>query len=375
MKILHITTMHPVDDDRIFERACTAFAREGHEVTLIASHERDERVQGVNIVAVKPRSGLARRIVSGFDAFRAARDIEADVYVFHDPDLIPWMTLLALVGRKVVFDIHENYVVRLRRPGMPAPLQRAVEILFRLAELILYQPYAGLMVTSYAMQQLYGFTGRPTLINHNTVDLARLKHLDLRQPKQDAPTIYTAGTNSPARNAMQTLEAMPLILKHIPEAKMIFVGRYQPDGFEREMEQRAAELGVQDSVEILGMLPWDANFERTARMHVGCVFYEDNPNNRVTLPNRLFEYMACGVAILGHDFPEIIRIVREYDCGEIVDSADPESIADGAVKLLRDRERLAEMGEVGRRAIDGELGYHREVQRMSDFFQRIAHIS
>ena len=86
---------------------------------------------------------------------------------------------------------------------------------------------------------------------------------------------------------MKAVEALPAIVKEVPNVKMKFVGRFQPPGYEQELINKAAELGVAENFETEGMLPWLENFKRISTAHVGCVFYNDNLNNRVTLPNRL----------------------------------------------------------------------------------------
>lgn len=45
------------------------------------------------------------------------------------------------------------------------------------------------------------------------------------------------------------------------------------------------------------------------------------------LPNKIFEYLAAGLPILGADFPEVRRIVRRYEVGLCFDPDDPKSIA------------------------------------------------
>ena len=137
------------------------------------------------------------------------------------------------------------------------------------------------------------------------------------------------------------------------------------------MFKKAQELGVENNIELLGMLPWTDNFQRTAQAHIGCVFCEDNLNNRVTIPNRLFEYMFCGLAILGHGFPEVRRIVEDTGCGVLVDSSSPESIAKGVLQLLIDPQKMYEMGKRGQEAIFTKYNFKQELERLIKFYNEI----
>ena len=44
---------------------------------------------------------------AGFFLYRSALKIDADIYHFHDPDLLPWMLLLSKRGKRAIYDVHE----------------------------------------------------------------------------------------------------------------------------------------------------------------------------------------------------------------------------------------------------------------------------
>lgn len=93
MKICHITTVHPRYDIRIFWKQCVSIARAGHEVILIVNDDQDdEEINGVKILSIKsPSTSRLSRILSKVAknrAFKKAKDLEADIYHFHDPELL-----------------------------------------------------------------------------------------------------------------------------------------------------------------------------------------------------------------------------------------------------------------------------------------------
>lgn len=62
---------------------------------------------------------------------------------------------------------------------------------------------------------------------------------------------------------------------------------------------------------------------------------------QMTLPNKLHDYLACGVPVIASALPSHRDLMAEYDCGVVVDDLTPVAIADAVEGLLeRDPDRL-----------------------------------
>ncbi|MBX7251106.1 MAG: glycosyltransferase, partial [Candidatus Promineofilum sp.] len=106
-KIAILSSVHQALDNRVFYREARTLARAGYDVTLIAPHDSDETRDGVRIRAL-PRVARSRRPRLWRTLGRLARATAADLYHFHDPELLllsPW--LRRATGRPTVYDIHE----------------------------------------------------------------------------------------------------------------------------------------------------------------------------------------------------------------------------------------------------------------------------
>ncbi len=371
MHICHITSMHEWNDDRIYERACRMLVRLGHQVTLIATADEDRDENGVQLLSIRQRSGWKRRVFSSREAYQRALALDADIFHFHDPDLMPWMNRLAAKGRKVVMDVHENYEARFYMWGLPGFLARLGAWIFRKYELDSVKSYAGLVPVSGSVKRLFDGKERDCAIVQNVPAPENLEDMDLSFEKEEAIVVYTSGTHSNARNCMETVEAMPEVLRVFPNTIFRFVGRYEPADFKQELERRAIELKVNDNLELLDMLPWKENFKRTAQAQIGCVFYEDNPNNRVTIPNRLFEYMYCKLAVIGHDFTELRSIITESNCGVLVDSSNSKNIASKLIELIENPILLNDYGLNGHLSISRKYNFKSQCNNMVQLYERI----
>ena len=108
--ICHLTSVHPRFDIRIFHKQCVTLSTKGYRVTLVvADGKGDEVCNGVNIRDVGCSAGgrLGRMIKTVSRIYRFARAENADVYHFHDAELL--MVGLLLERKKpVIYDVHED---------------------------------------------------------------------------------------------------------------------------------------------------------------------------------------------------------------------------------------------------------------------------
>ena len=111
MKVCHLTSAHPRYDTRIFIKECKSLANNGFAVSLIvADGLGDENKDGINFfdVGQKSKNRLSRFIVTTKKVYKKALKLNADIYHFHDPELMFFAYLLKLKGKKVIYDVHED---------------------------------------------------------------------------------------------------------------------------------------------------------------------------------------------------------------------------------------------------------------------------
>ena len=109
-RVVHLTSVHPRFDTRIFLKECTSLAQNGFHVTLVvADGEGDEHKNGVNVVDVGVFGGRINRMLHAPGRiFQKALALDADIYHLHDPELLLIGLKLKKIGKKVIFDAHED---------------------------------------------------------------------------------------------------------------------------------------------------------------------------------------------------------------------------------------------------------------------------
>src|SRR5512145_1484171 len=110
IKICHFTSVHKSNDVRIFLKECTSLASVGWEVYLVAPDTKEEVINNVRLRGVAGGNGgrLSRMTIAVWRVYQKTLAIDADIYHFHDPELLIAGLFLKWKGKKVIYDVHED---------------------------------------------------------------------------------------------------------------------------------------------------------------------------------------------------------------------------------------------------------------------------
>ena len=116
------------------------------------------------------------------------------------------------------------------------------------------------------------------------------------------------------------------------------------------LEKSVRDRKLQDRVKFFGPIPNDELLDWTAAADIGlCNIINSSYSYYTSLPNKLFEYMMAGIAIIGSDSPEIGRVVNATESGVVCDPADPAALAQAARTILKDLDRYKDASQRARR--------------------------
>ena len=204
-----LSSVHPPFDTRIFQKEARSLAAAGYDVTLVIPHERNEVVDGVRIKALRPTPGRLRRmLLAPGRVLLAALALRADVYHFHDPELIPVGVALKLRGKRVIYDIHEDVPKSiLGKTYLPAWLVRPLAAIAAVVEQSAARAFDLLVLARDDIQE--SFRGHDhTLLIRNYPSKATFPEI-ARQPRSDDDFLiaYTGGL-TPGRGAVEMIDAL-----------------------------------------------------------------------------------------------------------------------------------------------------------------------
>lgn len=163
----------------------------------------------------------------------------------------------------------------------------------------------------------------------------------------EAPTLVFAGRLVEKKGVADLLRAMPTILKHVPEARLLVAGN---GPLAAELLALVRELALDSAVEFLGSVPNDAlpDILRLARLAV-FPFRVAEDGDQEGLGLVMVEAMGCGIPVIAADLPAVRDVVTHDHNGWLVPSGDPQAFADAVVQLLTDTRRRARLAAQARR--------------------------
>ncbi|NRA13328.1 MAG: glycosyltransferase [Crocinitomicaceae bacterium] len=136
------------------------------------------------------------------------------------------------------------------------------------------------------------------------------------------------------RGAEEAVEAMRQI-----DAVLMIVG----DGdVLPQLKERVAQLELESKVVFYGKKPYKDMMNYTYHADIGLTLDKPtNMNYRLSLPNKVFDYMHTETAVVATDLKEVTHVVRTHDIGEILEEFTVDKLAETINALFADSDRLA----------------------------------
>jgi glycosyltransferase involved in cell wall biosynthesis len=365
-KVAHLTSVHPTFDVRIFQKECKTLLDAGYDVTLITPHGKDETVDGIKIKTIqKPSNKLLRILTSGWRVFRAARNENARLYHFHDTELIPVGFLLSLLGKPVIYDMHEHMPgFLLTKEWIPAPLRKPVSSAFRLLERLTLNNFHVIFAEKSYADDYQWVKRRTIILNYPLAD----QLLKVEAEKFAEPTVGYVGDVNESRGAVITTEALAILSKRGKAPHWLCIGRIQ-DSLKTRLQQMAQDSNL--NIDFRGYMVSKEAHLLVAKTHIGLAVVERIPNNTGSLLTKLFEYMALGMPLITSDFPLYKKLIEGVGCGLCVAPEKPEELADAIAYLLSHPAEAAEMGKRGRDAVKTNYNWNTEAQKLLEVYKTL----
>jgi len=363
--VVHISTVHSSMDPRIRLKELRSTAEHGFTATLVtADPDAAELNDGVRIETVRPpgTGRIGRMFLTAPRAVFRAFGMPADIYHFHDPELVPWAWLLLARGVPVVYDIHEDYVTSIRQKRyLPGFVRTSAAAVVSAIERFATQPFHRVIAERYYQRR---FPDAFPLLNYPFRDMLTERAAYAEGSRK---VIYT-GNISIDRGAME----LAALAKQRPDMEVFAIGRCSPPLAERMvgLAGEKARLVMTGKGRYVPFTEIMAEY-RKGGLLAGLALFPETEHYREKELTKFFEYMAAGLPVVASDFPVWRRLIADNGVGLCVRAGDIDAVC-RALDWLRDNPREAAlMSERGRRLVSGRFNWESEGERLAGYYRTL----
>jgi glycosyltransferase involved in cell wall biosynthesis len=374
LKVCHLTSVHPTEDIRIFVKECSYLSDAGFDVSLVVGNSESYTKNGVDIIGapVNTSNRYLRMIKGPQSVYKKALEVDADVYHFHDPELLPVGLLLKSKGKKVIYDVHEDVPQQvLSKQWIPKPLRKLVSRMVEGLERYASNRFDAVVTATPTINERFLTYQQNSVTIHNFPIMNELigeGSADAVKPMDKNKIVYIGGITR-LRGIEEMVRSMEELNKDTvsSDVTLHLAGAFAPPSLQKEMEQ----LKGWNHVNFEGYLNRKEVSDLLNTSSVGLVILHPEPRYVVSYPIKLFEYMSAGLPVIASDFPLWRGIVEDAQCGICVDPMSPGEIADAVRYLLNNKEEARKMGENGRKAIMNKYNWEQESVRLVELYKSL----
>lgn len=366
VKICHLTSAHAPTDTRIFYKECKTLMDAGYDVAFIVQFDRDEVIDGVKILGLaEPQDRFKRMIKTTWQVYKKALGCDADIYHFHDPELIPVGIKLRRDGKKVIYDVHEDVPRQiLSKQWIPGPLRKSISSIIELLE-------------NHATKQFnYIITATPYIIdrflkgNEHCIDINNFSLLselyvpDLNWENKHKAVCYIGGI-SKIRGVYEMIDAIGAT-----PYTLFMAGKFE---YSNERDKAINQNGWENVVE-LGYLDREKVRNVLSMSMAGLVLLRPEPNYIKSQPIKMFEYMSAGIPVIASDFPLWKQIIEENNCGICVNPMNKNEVVNAINWIMENPDKAKVMGENGRRAVIEKYNWEQEKFKLLKIYEELSKV-
>lgn len=364
-KICHLTSVHKDNDIRIFIKECTSLAPI-YETYLIVAGSESKTINQVNIIGVDAyESRIKRAIFTSYRIYKKALDINAEIYHFHDPELIWVGWLLQKKGKKVVYDVHENVSKQIMgKYYIPIYLRKITSKLFGRAERFLASSFSGIITATPFIEEEFKKFHTNTITINNFPLWDEIKYADQIQGLSNQNNICYIGGITEIRGIKKLIEALSLTQEPV---SLIMAGHFSPTSFKNEL----CLLEGWSKVQYVGHVSRTETIDIMSKSVAGIVPFLPLPNHIDAQPNKMFEYMSSGLPVLCSSFPLWENLIIKNNLGLSFNPESPKDIARVIDFCMSHKKELTEKGKKGKELVKSNYNWEVEKEKLISFYKNL----
>jgi len=179
----------------------------------------------------------------------------------------------------------------------------------------------------------------------------------------NSPTIISVRRLEPLYDIGTLIKSMAIVLKDIPEAKLVLLGEGSQ---ELELKELSRSLGIADSVIFAGSVPEDVvpQYLTSADICVSTALSDAGPGG-------IIEAMACELPVITTDFGDNKKWVEDGVNGFIIPPKNYEALGSKIIYLLKHDSARMKFGQISRPIIEERNNWEKEMGKMDELYKKL----
>jgi glycosyltransferase involved in cell wall biosynthesis len=326
-RILHLSTVHPVDDLRIFRKEVRSLRQAGYDVTMAGVRSEPHPGDLEPAIIFEPVTARSRRFrASMARTIETCRKVRPDILHFHDPEILPALPFVRRYCGAIIYDSHEFLSEAVQhKEYLPAFLRPLIGFTVGMIERALLHFVDAIVVPTPHMANYFNRFGKPVIQAANYPVRTSLPEFYGAEGREEA-AIYTGGL-ARVRGLIQMVEASAMsgIALHL-------AGSTDGEG------QAFLAHGVPPQVDVHGYVSHTESLKLQAKARLGMSLLQPHKQYFNAIPTKVFEFLAAGLIVISSDFPFLRQLFADFRTIKFVDPQNVPQIADAM------REGVAEYG-------------------------------
>lgn len=347
-------------------REAVSAAAAGYDVSFVVPAVSDEVYENVRIRAVPISSGRVKRMtLTAVRVLRRALQEDGDVYQFHDPELIPAGFLLKLLGKRVIYDVHENVALDVvSKEWLPGWLKPLIGSAINMLEALAGATFDHIVAATTAIERR--FPNAKTSLIRNCPPMSAFATSSLSPFSHRPRNVSYVGGLADFNGVEQMVLAMGLLPQNAG-IRLLLGGQFPTT----EYESYIRALPGASHVDFLGWVEPALVPEIFGRSRAGLVPYQPEPNCIEAEPNKFFETMAGALPLIASDFPIWRSLIERHRCGVVFSAESPQALADAILHVVNSPEGAQAMGARGYQAVQDQYNWESQAITLIGIYDRL----
>lgn len=210
---------------------------------------------------------------------------------------------------------------------------------------------------------------------HNAIDIpldrSPQEKSDLQQQAQAAmgvsPSDYSIGVVGricPQKGQLTMIEAMPEVLVHIPNAKLVLIGGFETPEYLKQIHQRIDDFGIQAHVQLLGL----REDVRTLLFGFKLIV---QPSLWESFPISMLEAMSSGIPIVASNVGGVRECIEHNRSGYLVAPKRPDELSRAIIKLASNPDLAMRLSVEAKRVVKLQFSPDAQLRKVEAVFEKV----